>query len=127
MGGHVTGHVQGSTERLDVAVVIVHGFGCGVFSWRAVQQPLADATGCLVLLFDRPAFGALPLPAFPSCPKGGSCFFPYPQIPSSHLGSRLIVLLVGLLQGPVHGFDLKLVLGQHEFRYSGLHVAGRVT
>lgn len=62
------GHVQHRAELSDVAVVVVHGFGCGVFSWRAVQQPLADATGCLVLIFDRPGFGALCLSTCPSCP-----------------------------------------------------------
>eukprot|EP00884_Botryococcus_braunii_P013857 jgi/Botrbrau1/22472/Bobra.114_2s0002.1 len=44
-------------EHHDAVVLIIHGFGCGVFSWRAVQQPLADACGWPVVVFDRPGFG----------------------------------------------------------------------
>jgi len=35
----------------------VHGFGGGAFAWRNIMQPLADAAGCRVIAFDRPAFG----------------------------------------------------------------------
>ena len=41
----------------DVAIVFVHGFGAGSFAWRHILQPVADAAGCKVLAFDRPAFG----------------------------------------------------------------------
>ena len=43
----------------ETAIVLVHGFGAGVFAWRHVMQPLADAAGCRVIAFDRPAFGLL--------------------------------------------------------------------
>lgn len=39
------------------AIVLVHGFGGGVFSWRHVMQPLADAAGIRVVALDRPGFG----------------------------------------------------------------------
>lgn len=49
---------QGCSRSGGTAVVLVHSFGGGVFSWRHVQQPLADASGLPVLAFDRPGFGA---------------------------------------------------------------------
>lgn len=41
----------------DAAILLVHGFGGGAFSWRHIMQPLADATGQAVVAFDRPGFG----------------------------------------------------------------------
>ncbi|KAJ4909027.1 alpha/beta-Hydrolases superfamily protein [Raphanus sativus] len=38
-------------------VVLVHGFGGGVFSWRNVMPSLAHQLGCLVTAFDRPGWG----------------------------------------------------------------------
>jgi hypothetical protein len=38
-------------------VLLVHGFNGSTFSWRSTMQPLADATGCRVIAFDRPPFG----------------------------------------------------------------------
>lgn len=39
-------------------IVLVHGFGAGVFAWRHIMQPLAQKCGCRVIAFDRPGFGA---------------------------------------------------------------------
>ncbi|KAG2590472.1 uncharacterized protein LOC120674149 [Panicum virgatum] len=39
------------------SVVLVHGFGGGVFSWRHVSNLLARQVGCNVLAFDRPGWG----------------------------------------------------------------------
>ncbi|KAL1203533.1 hypothetical protein V5N11_016194 [Cardamine amara subsp. amara] len=38
-------------------VVLVHGFGGGVFSWRHVMGSLAHQLGCVVTAFDRPGWG----------------------------------------------------------------------
>uniref|UniRef100_A0A0D6R4X3 AB hydrolase-1 domain-containing protein n=1 Tax=Araucaria cunninghamii TaxID=56994 RepID=A0A0D6R4X3_ARACU len=38
-------------------IVLIHGFGGGVFSWRHVMNPLARVTGCAVVAFDRPGWG----------------------------------------------------------------------
>lgn len=38
-------------------IVLVHGFGAGVFAWRHIMQPLAQKCGCRVIAFDRPGFG----------------------------------------------------------------------
>lgn len=38
-------------------IVLVHGFGGGVFAWRHVLGPLAQQVGCAVVAFDRPGWG----------------------------------------------------------------------
>ncbi|XP_042514991.1 uncharacterized protein LOC122089379 isoform X2 [Macadamia integrifolia] len=38
-------------------IVLVHGFGGGVFSWRHVMGVLARRVGCTVAAFDRPGWG----------------------------------------------------------------------
>lgn len=38
-------------------IVLVHGFGGGVFSWRHVMGVLARQIGCTVAAFDRPGWG----------------------------------------------------------------------
>jgi hypothetical protein len=38
-------------------VVLVHGFGGGVFSWRHVMGVLSRQVGCMVAAFDRPGWG----------------------------------------------------------------------
>ncbi|KAI3463371.1 hypothetical protein Pfo_020034 [Paulownia fortunei] len=44
-----------ATEQFGI--VLVHGFGGGVFSWRKVMGTLARQTGCAVAAFDRPGWG----------------------------------------------------------------------
>lgn len=44
-------------EKGKFAVVLVHGFGGGVFSWRHVMGVLAHQVGCMVVAFDRPGWG----------------------------------------------------------------------
>ena len=46
-----------ATSPDETAIILVHGFGAGVFAWRNVMQPLANSAGCRVIAFDRPAFG----------------------------------------------------------------------
>ena len=38
-------------------IVLVHGFGGGVFAWRHIMEALALQCQCRVVAFDRPAFG----------------------------------------------------------------------
>ncbi|KAK7402321.1 hypothetical protein VNO78_14500 [Psophocarpus tetragonolobus] len=40
-----------------VGIVLIHGFGGGVFSWRHVMGPLARQSNCTVAAFDRPGWG----------------------------------------------------------------------
>ncbi|AEE29329.1 unnamed protein product [Arabidopsis thaliana] len=44
-------------ESGQFGVVLVHGFGGGVFSWRHVMGSLAQQLGCVVTAFDRPGWG----------------------------------------------------------------------
>ncbi|KAL0865121.1 hypothetical protein Bca101_044239 [Brassica carinata] len=48
---------KGMSESGQFGVVLVHGFGGGVFSWRHVMGPLAHELGCVVTAFDRPGWG----------------------------------------------------------------------
>ncbi|CAF2081159.1 BnaA06g01510D [Brassica napus] len=41
----------------NVGVVLVHGFGGGVFSWRHVMGELSLQLGCRVVAYDRPGWG----------------------------------------------------------------------
>lgn len=38
-------------------IILIHGFGGGVFSWRHVMTTLARHTGCAVVAFDRLGWG----------------------------------------------------------------------
>lgn len=52
--------VNSNTDMMEMgkfAVVLVHGFGGGVFSWRHVISALARQIGCTVVAFDRPGWG----------------------------------------------------------------------
>ncbi|KAG1367565.1 hypothetical protein COCNU_14G000330 [Cocos nucifera] len=44
-------------DRGKLAVVLVHGFGGGAFSWRHVMSVLAQQIACTVVAFDRPGWG----------------------------------------------------------------------
>lgn len=41
----------------DAAIILLHGFGASVFSWREVIEPLALAGFGAIIAYDRPAFG----------------------------------------------------------------------
>ncbi|KAM7471712.1 hypothetical protein LguiA_009895 [Lonicera macranthoides] len=41
----------------EFGIVLVHGFGGGIFSWRHVMGVLARQVGCTVAAFDRPGWG----------------------------------------------------------------------
>lgn len=49
----------GHPDAIDpsFAVVLIHGFGGGVFAWRNLMRAIAEFCGCRVVAFDRPAFG----------------------------------------------------------------------
>lgn len=44
-------------ENGQFGIVLVHGFGGGVFSWRHVMGVLSRQVGCAVAAFDRPGWG----------------------------------------------------------------------
>ncbi|XP_019458496.1 PREDICTED: uncharacterized protein LOC109358620 isoform X1 [Lupinus angustifolius] len=41
----------------QVGIVLIHGFGGGVFSWRHIMGSLARQSNCTVAAFDRPGWG----------------------------------------------------------------------
>ncbi|XP_054781720.1 uncharacterized protein LOC129288929 isoform X2 [Prosopis cineraria] len=45
------------TTTGELGVVLVHGFGGGVFSWRHVMGSIARQSNCAVAAFDRPGWG----------------------------------------------------------------------
>ncbi|KAG1680776.1 hypothetical protein FOA52_008109 [Chlamydomonas sp. UWO 241] len=47
----------GASSSLSTAVLLLHGFGGGVFAWRHVMESLAAQCNCRVIAFDRPGFG----------------------------------------------------------------------
>lgn len=49
--------VSNQINQLCLPMILLHGFGASVFSWKKVMKPLAEATCSKVLAFDRPAFG----------------------------------------------------------------------
>lgn len=53
----IVGSKTGKQKRGLDGIVLIHGFGGGVFSWRHVMTTLARHTGCAVVAFDRPGWG----------------------------------------------------------------------
>lgn len=62
----------GSVEKLSesrqqkfgcMGVILIHGIGGGVCSWRYVMNPLERQTGCTVAAFDRPGWGLTSCPS----------------------------------------------------------------
>ncbi|XP_028782195.1 uncharacterized protein LOC114738324, partial [Neltuma alba] len=49
-------NMDGSTNG-ELGVVLVHGFGGGVFSWRHVMGSISRQSNCTVAAFDRPGWG----------------------------------------------------------------------
>ncbi|KAK6264000.1 Alpha/beta hydrolase fold-1 - like 10 [Theobroma cacao] len=64
-----TSHLNSGTLQQDIeangqfGIVLVHGFGGGVFSWRHVMGVLARQVGCAVAAFDRPGWGLTSRPS----------------------------------------------------------------
>lgn len=56
-GGGSAGSGSGGNDLSGTGIVLVHGFGGGVFAWRHVMEALALQCQCRVVAFDRPAFG----------------------------------------------------------------------
>ncbi|TXG69199.1 hypothetical protein EZV62_004134 [Acer yangbiense] len=53
-----SGNVEQDVEANgQFGIVLVHGFGGGVFSWRHVMGVLARQIGCTAAAFDRPSWG----------------------------------------------------------------------
>jgi hypothetical protein len=53
----IVGSETGKQKTGLDGIILIHGFGGGVFSWRHVMTTLARHTGCAVAAFDRPGWG----------------------------------------------------------------------
>ncbi|KAK9908457.1 hypothetical protein WJX75_008214 [Coccomyxa subellipsoidea] len=106
---------QGRHERWPGAcILLVHPFGGGVFSWRHIMQPLADACQCPVVAFDRPGFG---LTSRPSVTQGTN---PYTLEHAAEAAVQLCLALgftkmifAGHADGAVVGLVAVANLSQH--------------
>ena len=84
MGAAASGSGGGGTWDSGTGIVLVHGFGGGVFAWRHIMEALSLQCQCRVVAFDRPAFGELDSkkkPAHSSAfrkPSGLPCRSPWP-------------------------------------------------
>ena len=58
-GSSDAGGSSSGSDLSGTGIVLVHGFGGGVFAWRHIMEALALQCQCRVLAFDRPAFGKL--------------------------------------------------------------------
>ncbi|GLC59570.1 hypothetical protein PLESTB_001501500 [Pleodorina starrii] len=56
-GGGAASPFYCGPDGATTGIVLVHGFGGGVFSWRHIMEALAMQCHCRVIAFDRPAFG----------------------------------------------------------------------
>ncbi|MBN2554500.1 MAG: alpha/beta hydrolase [Anaerolineales bacterium] len=72
----LTVHMQQAGSG-GLPLILLHGFGASVFSWREVLQPLASDR--LVAAYDRPAFGLTERP-MPPFPNGGNPYTPASQV-----------------------------------------------
>lgn len=106
--GSSSGSAGGSTGGSPLAreqqasalptVLLVHGLNGSTFNWRATMQPLADATGCRVLAFDRPPYGLAERPLSWGAAGQALQFNPYTTEGSARL---TLGLLDALGVGPV--------------------------
>ena len=56
-GSGSTPALGGTSDLSGTGIVLVHGFGGGVFAWRHIMEDLALQCQCRVIAFDRPGFG----------------------------------------------------------------------
>ncbi|KAF3782181.1 abhd-5-1 Abhydrolase domain-containing protein cgi-58 [Nymphaea thermarum] len=78
--------------RLGLPMILLHGFGASVFSWRKVTKPLADLVGSSVVAFDRPAFGLTSRVDYPRKPSSASMAASTHLSPYSTAFSSLVTL-----------------------------------
>jgi pimeloyl-ACP methyl ester carboxylesterase len=79
----------------EPVLLLLHGFGASVFSWRKVMEPLGESG--TVVAFDRPAFGLTERPL--SWEQGANPYTPEAQV----------ALVVGLMESL--GIDQAILVG----------------
>ncbi|CAH9092063.1 unnamed protein product [Cuscuta epithymum] len=97
-------------------IVLVHGFGGGVFSWRNVMVMLAQQVGCTVVAFDRPGWGLTSRP----CRRD----WEEKQLPNPYkIDSQVDLLLSFCLE---MGFSSVILVGHDDGGLLALKAAQRV-
>ncbi len=84
-----------TTGEGEPTLILLHGFGASVFSWREVMEPLGELG--TVIAFDRPAFGLTERPL--SWEEGANPYTPKAQV----------ALVVGLMDAL--GVDKAILVG----------------
>ena len=127
----------------DAAVVFVHGFGAGAFSWRKIAPSLATTLGVRVICLDRPGFG---LSARPKRGEFSETDSPYDVLEQARIVIELCaflgverVLFVGHADGclvamraateaeemtPLEDASLEKKSGSNKVRVAGLALLG---
>lgn len=127
----------------DAAVVFVHGFGAGAFSWRKIAPSLATMLGVRVISLDRPGFG---LSARPKRGEFSESDSPYDVLEQARIVIELCaflgverVLFVGHADGclvamraateaeemtPLEDASLEKKSGSNKVRVAGLALLG---
>ena len=127
----------------DAAVVFVHGFGAGAFSWRKIAPSLATMLGVRVICLDRPGFG---LSARPKRGEFSETDSPYDVLEQARIVIELCaflgverVLFVGHADGclvamraateaeemtPLEDASLEKKSGSNKVRVAGLALLG---
>jgi len=72
--------LENTAQTSPAAVVLIHGFGGGVFSWRHIMHSLAMRCGCRVLALDRPGFGLTERPYRHSFPQANNPYALHTQV-----------------------------------------------
>ncbi|XP_031472955.1 uncharacterized protein LOC116245632 [Nymphaea colorata] len=103
-------------ENGPCGIVLIHGFGGGVFSWRHVMGPLARQTRCTVSAFDRPGWG---LTSRPRRSEWEAKQLPNPY----HLDSQVDLLLDFCL---AMGFSSVVLVGHDDGGLIALKAAQKV-
>ncbi|KAK3026104.1 hypothetical protein RJ639_040776 [Escallonia herrerae] len=98
------------------AIVLVHGFGGGVFSWRHVMNSLAWQVGCTVAAFDRPGWGLTPRPQRPDWEEN--------QLPNPYKLETQVDLLLAFCAEM--GFSSVVLVGHDDGGLLALKAAQRV-
>lgn len=103
-------------ESGKFGVVLVHGFGGGIFSWRHVMKILARQLGCNVVAFDRPGWGLSARPRRADWERNG-LLNPY------KLETQVDLLLAFCKQ---LGFSSVIIIGHDDGGLLALKVAEKV-
>jgi pimeloyl-ACP methyl ester carboxylesterase len=69
-------------------ILLLHQILGNLYTWRLLMQPLADATGCHVIAYDRPTFGFTERPT--QWEEGKN---PYTQLASVDFATQLVLNL----------------------------------